>query len=95
MKSKKLGLLTEKIGSGVTPRGGIRVYTNNGTYLIRSQNIYNNYFERKGLVCITDETAEKMKNVEVKENDDRLSCPYGTRLACLVEKRGNRRKFYL
>jgi len=69
LKSKKLLLLTQKIGSGITPRGGSSVYIGAGTYLIRSQNIYNDHFEKDGLVCITDETADKMKTVEVLEND--------------------------
>ena len=47
MKSNKLGLLTTKIGSGITPRGGQSVYQNSGTHLIRSQNIYNHKFEKK------------------------------------------------
>lgn len=69
MKSTKLKLLTTKIGSGITPRGGSSVYVNQGTNLIRSQNIYNDGFEKDGLVCIDDQTAQKMKGVEVKEND--------------------------
>jgi type I restriction enzyme S subunit len=48
LKSKKLGLLTTKIGSGITPRGGAFVYQDKGTYLIRSQNIYNDRFEEEG-----------------------------------------------
>ena len=68
MKSK-LVLLTSKIGSGITPRGGSSVYVDKGTYLIRSQNIYNDHFEKDGLVCIVDETAEKMKGVTVCKND--------------------------
>ena len=69
MKSNKLGSLTSKIGSGVTPRGGKSVYQNSGTYLVRSQNIYNDKLEKKGLVCISDEIADKMKAVELLKND--------------------------
>ncbi|QIG88447.1 restriction endonuclease subunit S [Chryseobacterium sp. POL2] len=61
--------VTTKIGSGVTPIGGSSVYINNGTSLIRSQNIYNGYFDTGGLVYINDETAKKMSNVEIFEND--------------------------
>ena len=68
-KSKKLRLLTTKIGSGSTPKGGSTVYVKKGVFLIRSQNIYNDYFKKEGLVCIEDDIAEKMKGVEVKEND--------------------------
>ena len=69
MKSNKLGLLTTKIGSGITPRGGQSVYQNSGTHLIRSQNIYNHKFEKNGLVCISQEIAEKMKSVEIMTDD--------------------------
>jgi type I restriction enzyme, S subunit len=69
LKSNKLGLLTTKIGSGITPRGGQSVYQESGTYLIRSQNIYNHKFKKKGLVCISQEIAEKMKSVEIMKDD--------------------------
>ena len=69
MTTNKLGLLTTKIGSGVTPRGGQSVYQDSGTHLIRSQNIYNHKFEKKGLVCISQEIAEKMKSVEIMTDD--------------------------
>ena len=45
---KKLGKITTKIGSGITPRGGQSVYQISGTNLIRSQNIYNDRFEKNG-----------------------------------------------
>ena len=38
-----------KIGSGATPKGGKSVYTEEGTSLIRSQNVYNLSFSYKGL----------------------------------------------
>ena len=69
MKSNKLELLTIKIGSGITPRGGASVYQNSGVHLIRSQNIYNDRFEMKGIVCISNEIATKMKSVEVMKDD--------------------------
>ena len=60
----------KKIGSGATPRGGSSVYLEEGEItLIRSQNIYNDGFKREGLVFITEEAAEKLKNVIVEEND--------------------------
>lgn len=59
-----------KIGSGATPKGGSNVYLDDGdTYLIRSQNVYNNGFSSDGLVFITEEAALKLKNVVVEEND--------------------------
>jgi type I restriction enzyme, S subunit len=58
-----------KIGSGITPRGGDKVYKTEGIALIRSQNVHNNRFIREGLVCIDEYTAREMDNVEVVEKD--------------------------
>lgn len=65
----KLAEITEKIGSGVTPRGGDAVYVQDGTSLIRSQNIYNSQFTSNGLVYVDDSTASKMKGVTVFKDD--------------------------
>ena len=65
----KLDEVTDKIGSGVTPRGGDSVYVQDGTSLIRSQNIYNSQFTNDGLVYIDDKTAGKMKGVTVLKDD--------------------------
>lgn len=66
----KLEKLTEKIGSGSTPRGGKASYLESGEIcLIRSQNIYNHYFEMNGLAYISEEQAYKLRNVEIKGND--------------------------
>ncbi|MGZ4971313.1 MAG: restriction endonuclease subunit S [Limisphaerales bacterium] len=59
-----------KIGSGATPRGGKDVYHERGVAaLIRSQNIYNDRFDRSGLVYLLPEHAEQLKNVEVQQED--------------------------
>ena len=68
-KIKKLVNISTKIGSGITPRGGDKVYTKTGVHLIRSQNIYDFVFDFNGLVCIDDMQADKMKNVEVQSED--------------------------
>ncbi|EYU15499.1 restriction endonuclease subunit S [Photorhabdus aegyptia] len=66
----RLGDFCLKIGSGATPKGGSNVYDTTGsTYLIRSQNIYNDGFNTNGLVYISDEAATKLKNVIVQKND--------------------------
>lgn len=66
----RLGDHVLKIGSGATPRGGKEVYLNIGTIsFIRSQNIYNNSFEKSGLVYLTEEQAEELSNVEVCPDD--------------------------
>ena len=61
--------VTDKIGSGSTPRGGDSVYVSAGTALIRSQNVYNAEFTANGLVYINDRTAEKMRGVSVIKDD--------------------------
>ncbi len=67
--SERLEILCRKIGSGITPRGGASVYIDDGTALIRSQNVYNSEFSRAGLAFINDETAQRMQGVSVQEND--------------------------
>jgi len=65
----KLSTITTKIGSGVTPRGGQSAYKNSGIPLIRSQNVHINRFELKGLVYISAEQDERMKNSRVFPGD--------------------------
>jgi type I restriction enzyme, S subunit len=65
----RLGDYVEKIGSGATPRGGQEVYQESGIALIRSQNIYNNYFSLDGLAYINDDQAKKLSNVTVESGD--------------------------
>ncbi len=66
----RLGGYCSKIGSGATPSGGSSVYIEQGEIcLIRSQNIYNDGFKPDGLVFITEDAANKLKNVIVQKND--------------------------
>ena len=67
--SVKLRAITQKIGSGATPRGGKESYKENGITLIRSLNIYDFHFEYDGLAFIDDDQAEELANVEVQPND--------------------------
>ena len=68
-KEYKLGEVCTKIGSGVTPKGGKESYLGGNISLIRSQNVLDFTFSNDGLAYISDEQANKLKNVEVKEND--------------------------
>ena len=61
--------VTEKIGSGATPRGGKEAYKDKGISLIRSQNIIDFYFSYNGLAFIDNTQAQALKNVEVKHED--------------------------
>lgn len=68
-KFEKLIRLTSKIGSGATPSGGQSSYKDEGTSLIRSQNVLDFTFSPSGLAFIDDDQANRLNNVEVKEND--------------------------
>jgi type I restriction enzyme, S subunit len=62
--------LCSKIGSGATPRGGKDVYQQTGhVALIRSQNVYNQKFERTGLAYLLPEHADQLQGVEVQRSD--------------------------
>jgi type I restriction enzyme, S subunit len=83
----KLGPNCSKIGSGATPRGGSKVYLDQGEIaLIRSQNVYNEGFTKDGLTFITTKHAKQLANVSVEENDILLNIT-GDSVArcCLVD----------
>ena len=61
--------LTIKIGSGSTPSGGKDSYKDSGISLIRSMNVYDFKFEKKGLAFIDENQAKKLDGVKVEEND--------------------------
>ncbi len=67
--SRKLGEHCKKIASGATPTGGNDAYQKFGISLIRSQNIHNFTFSYNGLAFINEQQANKLKNVEVQQND--------------------------
>lgn len=68
-KTESLVDLTDKIGSGATPRGGKEAYQDEGISLIRSQNVLDFSFTDEGLAFIDDSQAEKLKNVIVEKGD--------------------------
>ena len=68
-KKVKLKDCCTKIGSGSTPKGGSTVYIDSGTSLIRSQNVYNLFFDYNGLTHITEEAAKKLNGVTIHPND--------------------------
>lgn len=67
----RLADITIKIGSGATPRGGKEVYLDEriNFALIRSQNIFDRYFDATGLAFISDEHADELKNVWLESGD--------------------------
>ena len=61
--------LTEKIGSGITPAGGEKVYITEGHLSIRSQNIGWGILLMTDVAFINDEIHNSFKSTEIKEND--------------------------
>jgi type I restriction enzyme S subunit len=66
---KKLVEVTNKIGSGSTPRGGKESYIEEGISLIRSMNVYDGRFKYHQLAYIDKVQAKQMDIVTVIEND--------------------------
>lgn len=79
---RKIEDVTSKVGSGATPRGGKSVYLDDGTPLIRSQNVYDHHFAREGLAFIAADAAKKLKNVELKKGDVLLNITGDSILRC-------------
>jgi len=67
--TSKLKLITSKIGSGATPRGGRASYKEEGISLIRSMNVHDRFFKEKDLAFIDKQQAEKLNNVDVHKGD--------------------------
>jgi len=85
-ETKKLGLLSSKIGSGSTPSGGQEVYQQTGIPFIRSQNVINNELILDH-TCIPESINSKMKGSIVKSNDILLNITGGSiGRSCVVPK---------
>lgn len=65
----QLRFLTDKIGSGVTPKGGAEVYSEEGVMFIRSQNVHFDGLRLDDVARIEYETHQKMANSKVEFND--------------------------
>lgn len=65
----RLGQITNKIGSGSTPRGGREVYVNDGIPFLRSQNVWNDGLRMDDVACIPEEVHERMSGTAVAAND--------------------------
>ncbi len=68
---KRLGSFCTKIGTGATPRGGSEVYLHARVShaLIRSQHVFDRYFDTAGLAFISDSHARELRNAEVLSGD--------------------------
>lgn len=74
----RLGEITNKIGSGSTPRGGRESYVNNGILFLRSQNIWNHGVDLDDVAFISDQTHKEMANTKVYPNDILLNITGGS-----------------
>ncbi|WP_423819202.1 restriction endonuclease subunit S [Salinimicrobium sp. TIG7-5_MAKvit] len=68
-EKKKLKVITDKIGSGATPKGGRSAYKTQGIPFVRSLNIHFDFIKYEGLAFIDEVQAEKLSNVTIKEGD--------------------------
>ncbi len=68
-ESRELGLVTSKIGSGVTPRGGEKNYRSSGRPFVRSQNVGWGEFILDNVVHIDEDTHASFAVTEVEEGD--------------------------
>ena len=68
-KKTKIGDITSKVGSGVTPKGGSAVYKTSGHLFIRSQNVGNGCFLLDDVAYINEATHKKQINTELKDGD--------------------------
>jgi len=79
-----LKVITTKIGSGATPRGGKKSYKKSGISLIRSMNVYDEGFKKENLAFIDDKQAEKLRNVEVRKCDVLLNITGASVARCCI-----------
>ena len=66
---KKVGTITDKVGSGSTPLGGSKAYLSEGVIFIRSQNVNNDTLSLDEVVFISEETNDKMSGSKVIAED--------------------------
>ena len=73
-----------KVGSGVTPRGGSEVYVDEGVNFIRSQNVHFEGLKLDNISKITIETHNGMNGSKVQFNDLLLNITGGSIGRCCV-----------
>jgi type I restriction enzyme, S subunit len=66
---RPLGELTTRVGSGITPTGGARVYTQEGRPFLRSQNIGWGVLKLEDLAYIADEIHSTFRASEIRDGD--------------------------
>ena len=81
---RTLSEITNKIGSGATPRGGNESYKTEGVSLVRSMNVHDFEFRKKNLAFIDDQQAKELNNVTLQENDVLLNITGASVARCCV-----------
>lgn len=66
---KQLKYLSIKIHSGTTPKGGSKVYVDEGVVLLRSQNVWKNKLVLHNAVYIDNDTHNNMSKSSLKNRD--------------------------
>ena len=64
-----IGDVTSLVTSGATPRGGEGVYTREGPYFIRSQNVQMNRLDLAGAACLPSGVHHQMARTQVATGD--------------------------
>lgn len=67
--SKNLAELSDKITNGNTPKGGSKVYVDEGIMFLRSQNVWRNRMELDDVAYIDEATHSKLSNSSVHHYD--------------------------
>ena len=78
VKLVKLSMVTSKIGSGSTPRGGSSIYVKEGIKFLRSQNVYCEGFDLSDVAYITEAIDEEMSGTRVRIGDVLLNITGGS-----------------
>lgn len=84
----RLGEITNRIGSGSTPRGGKSAYTDSGYPFLRSQNIWNHGLELRDVAYIPESTHQKMANTVVVPDDILLNITGASLGRCSIYPEG-------
>ncbi len=74
----RFGNITNRIGSGSTPRGGKSAYQDEGIIFLRSQNVHNDGLKLEDVAYISEETHKKMNNTKVIPDDILLNITGGS-----------------
>jgi type I restriction enzyme S subunit len=80
----KIKILTTKVGSGKTPKGGAEIYQEEGVLFIRSQNVYDEGLSLLEPTYISDEIDEDMANTRVQDKDVLLNITGGSIGRCCI-----------